>query len=127
MTIEEIKAQKGMPDFRAKMESINFDYRSYFVFQKLGSHPVHGIWSDLMEHYLTWEDTEGFKPRDHNSTPHENQYLFTGLHMINTIESYLNYIVQPRYDAESFSPGLTKTREVLMDISKLTDKIHDSK
>ena len=117
LTPEQIKTAPGLPNFRQRLEALDFDEHHYLVFQKMGSHAIHGTWPDLLKFYLEWDEAERFSPSDHDARPHENQYIFICVLVLDAIRCFLDYIVVPKYEVDDFAPQLKETHEVLRRIN----------
>ncbi len=59
----------------------------------MGSHAVHGTWSDLVFNYLRHEDSQGFYPRDHEIDTQDVQYIIISQLVLAAIVSFLDYVV----------------------------------
>ncbi|MCF7818784.1 MAG: DUF5677 domain-containing protein [Kiritimatiellales bacterium] len=118
LTVEEIRSVPNLPHFKQRLEALDFDDGYYLVFQKIGSHSIHGTWPDLLKYYLEWDEERSFRPSDHDARPHENQYIFICFLMINTIRSFLSYIIMPKYNVDDFAPQLKQTHDLLRRINE---------
>lgn len=72
---EEIRDMSKLPDFKSKLNSLDFNSEAYLALQKMGSHAIHGTWPDLLRFYLDWERGDSFSPADHDSRPHAYDYI----------------------------------------------------
>lgn len=114
---EEIVEIPGLPNFKQRLESLDFDEYHYLAFQKMGSHSIHGTWPDLLTYYLEWDEGERFSPSDHDARPHENQYISISFLVLDAIRCFLDYIVVPKYEVNEFAPQLKETHDLLRRIN----------
>ena len=95
ITRDELKQIKGMPSFRQICEQLGYNDMAYVSVMRIGSHAVHGTWSDLLFSYI--EQVEGrFQLRDNDRTsPSENFYTTANFFTISTLKSYISFILTP--------------------------------
>jgi len=66
----------------------------YIAVQGMGSHPVHGTWTDLIRNYLIERDGV-FKLRYEGVTTHHNQYVIVSRMVVRSIRTFLSHITDP--------------------------------
>jgi hypothetical protein len=93
MTDGQIAASKKLPDLASMLDTLGRDHLAYVVGQKIGSHHVHGTWPSLLTHYLDWDASGNFCPRDHNAPTHVNQYVFIPLMVLGAAKSYCTWLM----------------------------------
>jgi hypothetical protein len=117
LTSEEIENTPRLPNFKQRLEALEFDEQHYLVFQKMGSHSIHGTWPDLLKYYLEWDEDKRFAPSDHDARPHENQYIFICFLVLNAIRCFLKYIMDPKFNVDDCFPQLKETHDLLRKIN----------
>lgn len=94
LTETEIVATKKLPDIASMLDNLGNERLAYVVGQKIGSHHVHGTWPSLLMHYLEWDEEHNFRPRDHNSPTHVNQYVFIPLMVLSAGKSFCKWLMK---------------------------------
>lgn len=98
----DVRNAKKLPDFASMCRILGFDEQFYLVIQRIGSHAVHGTWSDLLFNYLRFEDGTGFHPRDHDVETQDVQYLFICKLALDACKSFLHHVCQDTSDTTGF-------------------------
>jgi hypothetical protein len=88
----DVRNAKKLPDFASLCRTLGLDEQFYLVIQRIGSHAVHGTWSDLLFNYLRYEDGTGFRPRDHDVETQDVQYLAICILALDACKSFLHYV-----------------------------------
>jgi hypothetical protein len=102
MTETEVRAAGRLPDFASICRDLGFEDRFYLVVQRMGSHAVHGTWSDLLFNYLRYEEGQGFHPRDHDVETQDVQYIVVCRLVMAAIVSFVDYVSRDADTAEGF-------------------------
>jgi Family of unknown function (DUF5677) len=102
MAESEVRAARRLPDFASLCRDIGFEDQFYLVVQRMGSHAVHGTWSDLLSNYLRHEEGQGFLPRDHNVETQDVQYIVVCRLVLGAIVSFIDYVNQDADMARGF-------------------------
>jgi len=68
----------------------------------MGSHAVHGTWSDLLFNYLRYEEGQGFRPRDHDVETQDVQYIVVCRLVLAAIVSFIDYASRDADTAKGF-------------------------
>jgi hypothetical protein len=119
MTEGDVCAAPHMPRFDKICGELDLPHQFYLAVQKIGSHPVHGSWSDLMTFYLEWDQNNGFKIADHNARPHDNQYIFGSLFVIDATIDFLKFIDNTQAPIEKYAPELLEARDLIININRI--------
>jgi hypothetical protein len=103
---------KRMPDMRSVMLEVGLDERAYIGMQRMGSHAVHGTWSDLVHCYLEPDPSGRLLPRDHNVATHHTQFVMVLLMVLSANREFvgavasnpedvaeINSVIQTAWDA----------------------------
>ncbi len=70
-----ITEAKKLPDLFKMYTDLGMPDGAYTVIQRMGSHAVHGTWTDLLHNYLNRTIDGSFTLRDHNVPTHQVQYV----------------------------------------------------
>ena len=97
---EKILEKKKLPDIATMIRDLGRGRLMYVVAQRLGSHHVHGTWPSLLLHYLELSEEEGFQLRDHNCSPHPNQFVMTPLQVILAARAFVDYVIDCNDDSQ---------------------------
>lgn len=99
---EDINNAKKLPDFSKMCGDLDFTDVFYSAIQRMGSHAVHGTWSELIFNYLRHEDDKRFYPRDHNSDTQDVQFIGVIHFVLDAMKSFVNYVVSDKSEIEDF-------------------------
>lgn len=82
-----------LPNMHNIMNQLGFDRIAYVVQQRIGSHAVHGTWSDLLDNYIDYNsETDTFIPRFDQNVPRAGQYVGIALFILNAFSAYSQFI-----------------------------------
>jgi len=121
---QEINHAKKLPDLAAMCRDLDLDDLFYTAIQRMGSHSVHGTWSDLIFNYLRYDDGQGFRPRDHDVETQDVQFVIVPLLVLAAITDFLNYVAADPSrvnDFVSVLEGAERRIVELMDLSWTSD------
>ncbi len=121
---QEINDAKKLPDLAAMCRDLDLDDLFYTAIQRMGSHSVHGTWSDLIFNYLRYEAGQGFRPRDHDVETQDVQFVIVPLLVLAAITDFLNYVAADPSRVKDFVyvlEGAEKRIVELMDLSWTSD------
>ena len=91
LTEDEILQAKKLPNLRDMHQDLAFHDLFYTVTQRMGSHAVHGTWTDLFCHYLEKGESGKLTLRDHDVRPHENEFILVSLFIVDTLREFIMY------------------------------------
>lgn len=114
----EIKEAKKYLDIASIMGNLGYKRLFYIVFQKIGSHHIHGNWPSLLFHYLEERDENihfRFKPRGHDCDTHINQYMAIPLLVLQAMACYVRFILEDD-DAKVFLDLFDATEQKILRI-----------
>lgn len=89
---QEINDAKRLPDFASMCNDLGFGDLFYIAIQRMGSHAVHGTWSDLVLNYLRLENGQRLCPRDHEIETQDVQFIAVIQLVLQAIKSFLKYV-----------------------------------
>ena len=92
LTDLEVVSTKKLPDFKSQCDDLRLGDMFYTSIQRIGSHSVHGSWSDICTYYVKFRDDGSFNMEDHNARPSENEFLYTPMFVIDASIDFLKYI-----------------------------------
>jgi hypothetical protein len=116
---QEINDAKRLPDFAAMCRDLDLGELFYTAIQRMGSHAVHGTWSDLTFNYVHYEDGQGFYPRDHEIETQDVQYVIVSRLVLIAVASFLNYVTTNSSVVEGFISILEDTEKELAELEDL--------
>lgn len=119
MTENEIISTKKLPDLATMMDELGFERVLYVIGQKIGSHHVHGGWTDLLRFYLEENDTGGFSPRTGPIDTYINQLMYIPLIVLRALSGYIYFVMDNEGDAKTFSELFAFARDELLEIYSL--------
>lgn len=122
MTKDSINQYRKMPQFRQICTQIGYGDLAYVTMMRMGSHAVHGTWSDLLANYL--EDENGnLVLRDNDRTsPSENYYTSSSLFTIEALKDYIIYILEPH---DSTTKIINELNSILDSVLQYRDESAD--
>jgi hypothetical protein len=116
---QEINDAKKLPDFSNMCEALGFNDVFYIAIQRMGSHAVHGTWSDLIFNYLRKGDDYRLIPRDHDSDTQDVQYIFISHVVLDAMKSFLNYVITTKSILEEFVTTIENVENKIIEIQNL--------
>ncbi len=114
----EIQNAKKMPNMREIIRKIGASELEYSVLQKMGSHSIHGSWTDLLTHYLEKENGN-FQLRDANCPTNYNYLAVSPLIVIRAIAAYLSFLVKDDEYLEDCNSVLKSVDELIREVLSL--------
>jgi hypothetical protein len=87
LTWSEISSIKRLPDLQCRMSDLGRK-EEYLAIQRMGSHAIHGSWTDLAIHYLTYSDG-CWGLRDQDVPTRHNQFVYIILLVTDALMGYL--------------------------------------
>ena len=75
LTEDEILQAKQLPNLRDMHKDLFFHDLFYTATQRVGSHAVHGTWTDLFCYYLEKDESGKLTLRDHPVRPGEDEFM----------------------------------------------------
>jgi len=116
---QEINDAKKFPDFASMLNSLGFSDIFYTAIQRMGSHAVHGTWSDLIFNYLRHDDGERLYPRDHEIDTQDVQFITVIRLVLGAMKSFLNYVVSNASEMSEFISAIDSINEKMIEIQRL--------
>ena len=71
---KEVESTTGLPRLNQRLEQLELPPDFYIAFQRMGSHAVHGTWTNLMHFYLRDPKSGPMTLKDDPTPPREDQY-----------------------------------------------------
>lgn len=116
---QEVNDTKKLPDFAAMCHDLDLGDLFYTAIQRMGSHAVHGTWSDLVLNYLRHEAVQGFHPRDHEIETQDVQYIIVSRLVLVAMARFLEYVAADPSEMKGFVSVLESIGQKLVRIQDL--------
>jgi hypothetical protein len=116
---EDIGDAKPLHDFAAMCRDLDLGDLFYTAIQRMGSHAIHGTWSDLIFNYLRLDHSHGFHPRDHEIETQDVQYIVVPRLVCGAIASFLDYVAADPSELRDLISVLEGIEERLVEIQGL--------
>jgi len=114
-----VENAKKLPDLASMYRTLGLDESFYTGLQRMGSHAVHGTWSDLVFHYLTVQDGRGFRPRDHDVDTEDAQFIIVCRLVLSAMSSFLHYAAADPSELKEVISVFDQVREKLIEIQDM--------
>ena len=115
---QEVKDAKKLPDFAQMCKDLKLYDNFYTAIQRMGSHAVHGTWSELVFNYLKHEDGHFF-PRDHEIETQDGQFVTIIRLVLGAMEAFLRYAISDVPDRSEIINTINNVDEKIMEIQRL--------
>lgn len=115
LTDEDVIDAKRLPDLYAMCRDIQLSDLAYTGLQRMGSHAVHGTWSDLVFNYLR-EENGRLVPRDHEIETQDVQFIIVSRLVLAAISDFLMYMAPDANDVAEFSSRIDHVDQRLEEI-----------
>ena len=109
---QDVNDAKKLPDFASMCNDLGYDDALYTAIQRLGSHAVHGSWSELVFNYLK-EENQRFYPRDHEIDTQDVQYISIIHLVLCALEAFLKHTIS----------DVPERREIINTLHEVDEKI----
>lgn len=119
LTEWEVIEAKALPDLATIFKDLGLTDDFYTTMQRIGSHSVHGTWTDLVAHYLDRENGE-FKAQDFGVPTQDIQFLVICRLVLWAMADYLHYVIEDWSLLEKFGD---QVRAIEKDLLDLHDKV----
>ena len=119
LTQKEVVGAKKLPDFATMCRDLSLGDLGYTAIYRMGSHAVHGTWSDLIFHYLRHEEDQGFSLKDLEEDTQDIQYIYISLLVLEAMDKFLNYVAKNPSEINAFFSVLDSIEQKLVEIQNL--------
>ncbi len=116
---QDVNDAKGLPDFARMCADLGFGDLFYTAIQRMGSHAVHGTWSDLIFNYLRHEDGQVLYPRDHDIDTQDVQFIVVIHLVLSAMKSFLNYMISDASEISEFISSIDSIDNKIIEIQDL--------
>ena len=99
---QEVNDSRPFPNLAAMFHSLGLDDFSYTAIQRMGSHAVHGTWSDLVHNYLSHDAAQGFRPRGRDVETEDVQFMVVSQLVLEAISCFAKTMIEDPSDTEGF-------------------------
>ena len=116
---QEIIDAKKLPDLASMMNNLGFSSLLYTSIQRMGSHAVHGTWSELFYNYLNYDDSQRFSPRDHDSDTQDAQFIVIIHLVLSAMEAFVKYVIMDGLERDEILSTIQEIDEEIIKIQQL--------
>ena len=101
---QQVSDAKNLPNLLTMMMDLKFSEGMYTAIQRMGSHSIHGTWTDLILHYLELDNQGAILLRDHDVQTHHNQFVSIIHLVLSALNRFLLFMAaDPSYVEEMIS------------------------
>lgn len=115
---QDINNAKRLPNFYSMCDDLKLGELFYTAIQRMGSHAVHGTWSELVANYLQHENGR-FHPRDHEIDTQDVQFIVVIRLVLGAMKYFLKYVVSDISIVDDFVTAIEGIDEEIADIQHL--------
>ncbi len=115
----EIEETKNLPNLFQLYEALGINPQVYTAIQRMGSHAVHGTWSELLFNYLHVDEESGFSIRDHDVDTRDAHFIVVLRLVSHSMISFLSYIKKGK--AEIINSIISEIERIDSEIVKIQD------
>jgi hypothetical protein len=116
---QDVKNAKKLHDFAQMCKDLEFNDGVYIAIQRMGSHAMHGTWSELVFNYLQHEGGQRFYPRDHEIETQDGQYIIIIRLVLGAMESFLRHVISDVSERSEIITTLNEVDEKIIEIQNL--------
>ena len=117
---QDVKNAKKLPDFAQMCKDVEFNEVVYTTIQRMGSHAVHGTWSELVFNYLRYDEgDQRFYPRDHEIETQDGQFIIIIRLVLGAMESFLRHVISDVSERSEIITTLNEVDEKIIEIQHL--------
>lgn len=110
-----IQSTPKLPDYATMLRELGNDPLAYTVYQRIGSHAVHGTWVSLLVEYLETNEDGELALRDTIDT-NLNLYLAAALSVLDALDAFARFITLNPRTIEALQEPLDIARENILAI-----------
>lgn len=118
LTEMEVIDAKQLPDLATMFGDLGLKDDLYTALQRMGSHSVHGTWTDLVANYLDRIDGR-FYPQDHGIATQDVQYIVICRLVLWAMADYLHYVITDCSLLKVFVAQVQSIEKILLDFNDL--------
>ncbi len=123
ITESEAVAAKGLPNLRDMCRDLGYPHDVYVGVQRMGSHAVHGTWSDLLAHYVQQEEDGSFRLQDPSeSATHSGPLLLPTVLVLDSLRAHSTFLFGDSPHAGDHENDLVQVKEELRRASSLAGR-----
>lgn len=119
---DQVREAKDLPDLFSMFRDIGLTDIHYSGIQRLGSHRIHGTWTDLITFYIEKNTNGKFQPRGRFFPTHQNQLMSLTLLVSNSLRDFLLYVGNDKQEMitmlEPINEAVSRIRLILEELSK---------
>lgn len=115
---QEVNDARKLPDLASMLNNLGYGDVLYTSIQRMGSHAVHGTWSELVFHYLEYEN-ERFYPRDHDIDTQDAQFIVVIHLVLGAMESFIKHVISDGSERKEIIDTFHEIDEKITEIQHL--------
>lgn len=115
---QDINNAKRLPNFYSMCDDLKLGEVFYTAIQRMGSHAVHGTWSELVANYLQYENGR-FHPRDHEIDTQDVQFIVVIRLVLGAMKYFLKYVVSDISVVDDFVTAIKSIDKEIADIQHM--------
>jgi len=115
---QDINNAKRLPNFYSMCDDLKLGELFYTAIQRMGSHAVHGTWSELVANYLQHENGR-FHPRDHEIDTQDVQFIVVIRLVLGAMKYFLKYVVSDISVIDDFVTAIKSIDKEIADIQHM--------
>ena len=116
---QKISDAKKLPDFAQMCKDLNYSDVFYTAIQRMGSHAIHGTWSDLIFNYISKENGQRFYLRDIGKSTQDVQYILIIHLVLVAMKSFINFITSKDSEIVEFITLIDNVDNKIIEIRNL--------
>ncbi len=115
MSFETFKEHKKLPNFKQICEQLDLGDMAYVTMMRMGSHSIHGTWTDLLANYIDYSEEEFRMADNTDSDPGENYFTAISLFLIESFQDYANFMLDPCVELSEIHERLAEIQTKVID------------
>lgn len=115
---QDINNAKRLPNFYSMCDDLKLGELFYTAIQRMGSHAVHGTWSELVANYLQNENGK-FRPRDHEIDTQDVQFIVVIRLVLGAMKYFLKYVISDISVVDDFVTAIKSIDKEIADIQHM--------
>lgn len=115
---QDINNAKRLPNFYSMCDDLKLGDLFYTAIQRMGSHAVHGTWSELVANYLQHENGR-FYPRDHEIDTQDVQFIVVIRLVLGAMERFLKHVLSDVSVVDDFVTAIESINKEVVDIQRM--------
>lgn len=113
-----VRESSSIPNLEVMCSQLGYGDRLYVGLQRMGSHAVHGTWTDLLLHYVE-EDRDGmFRLRDSDESATDYiQLLLPSILVLDALGAYVTFLIQDASLRSEMHRVLSERKHAILELN----------